>query len=189
MLAGTRLTPAQACSYLYLRELNRRFTIPSLELFRTRVQVRLPYLDLAFLKVLLAAPARWRDSTKIHQAITLAGSPALVKIRNSNTGAPVDAGPIAEFVLDKLNSLFKKLNVRGYRHYHNFDAWMRKGLLDSVESELLAPDARVQTFVSMADIRDLLRETRSGTADGSYVLQVLLNLEMWQRENGIEEAA
>lgn len=189
VLAGTRLTPAQCCSYLYLRELNRRFTIPSLELFRTRVQVRLPYLNLSFLKVLLGAPTRWRDSTRIHQTITRGGSPALVKIRNSNTGAPVDAGPAAEYVLDKLNSLLKKLNVRGYRHYHNFDAWMRKKLLDSVESELLAPDARVQTFGSMAGIREVLRHTRSGTSDGSYILQVLLNLEMWQRENGIEEAA
>jgi len=189
VVAGTRLTPAQCCSYLYLRELNRRFTIPSLELFRTRVQVRLPYLDLAFLKVLLGAPTRWRDSTRIHQAITLAGCPPLLKIRNSNTGASADAGPVAEFVFDKINSLLKKLNVRGYRHYHNFDAWMRKGLLDSVESELLAPDARVQAFISSSTVRDLVRETRSGTADRSYVLQVLLNLELWQRENGIEAAA
>src|SRR5262249_54935529 len=34
-LQNTHLSPADACSYLYLRELNRRFTVPSLELFRT----------------------------------------------------------------------------------------------------------------------------------------------------------
>ena len=42
---GPRTAPSVAgrcCSYLYLRELNRRFTVPSLELFRTRVEVRLP---------------------------------------------------------------------------------------------------------------------------------------------------
>ena len=71
--------------------------------------------------------------------------------------------------------MLKRLNVRGYRHYHNFDAWMRKGLLDSVESELLAPDARVQAFISASTVHGLVRETRNGTADRSYLLQVLLN--------------
>ena len=77
------------------------------------------------LQVLLAAPPEWRDNTAIHQKLTGAGIPRLLKVRNSNTGAPANAGPRAEFVFDKLNTLLKRLNVYGYRHYHNFDAWMR----------------------------------------------------------------
>jgi asparagine synthase (glutamine-hydrolysing) len=189
VLAGTGLTPAQCCSFLYLRELTRRFTIPSLELFRTRAEVRLPYLDVAYLKVLLSAPPRWRDSTEIHRALTRSGLPQLLKVRNSNTGAAADAGPLAEFVLDKVNTALKRLNVRGYRHYHNFDDWMRKGLLDSVEAELLAPSARVQTFIDRRTIQQLVQQGRAGAADRSYLLQVLLILELWQRENSIEDAA
>ncbi|HYN08806.1 MAG TPA: asparagine synthetase B family protein [Vicinamibacterales bacterium] len=189
ILADTRLSPAECCSYLYLRELTRRFTIPSLELFRTRVEVRLPYLDASFLKVLLAAPSKWRDSTDIHRALTRSGIPRLVKVRNSNTGAAADAGPLAEYVLDKLNTALKRMNVRGYRHYHNFDDWMRTGLLDSVEAELLAPSARVRTFVDKRTLQELIGQTRTGAADRSYLLQVLLILELWQRENGIEDAA
>jgi asparagine synthase (glutamine-hydrolysing) len=188
-LAGTRLSPAECCSYLYLRELNRRFTIPSIELFRSRVEVRLPYLNLRFLKVLLAAPPKWRDSTEIHRTLTASGLPSLLKVRNSNTGAAADAGPRVEFALDKLNSLLKRLNIHGYRHYHNFDDWMRKGLLDSVEAELLAPSARVQTFVDKRTLQDLVRQTRGGIADRGYLLQVLLILELWQRENTIGAAA
>jgi asparagine synthase (glutamine-hydrolysing) len=188
-LAGTRLSPAECCSYLYLRELNRRFTIPSIELFRSRVEVRLPYLNVRFLKVLLAAPPQWRDNTEIHRMLTASGLPSLLKVRNSNTGAAADAGPRAEFALDKLNSLLKRLNVHGYRHYHNFDAWMRKGLLDSVEAELLAPSARVQTFVDKRTLQDLVRQTRAGVADRGYLLQVFLILELWQRENSIGAAA
>jgi asparagine synthase (glutamine-hydrolysing) len=189
VLAGSRLSPAECCSYLYLRELNRRFTIPSLELFRTRVDVRLPFLDPQFLQVLLAAPAKWRDTTEIHRALTNAGIPRLLKVRNSNTGAAADAGPLAEFVLDKANSALKRLNVRGYRHYHNFDDWMRKGLLDSVEAELLAASARVQQFVAKPTLQALVQQSRQGAADRSYLLQVLLILELWQRENRIEAAA
>jgi asparagine synthase (glutamine-hydrolysing) len=189
VLAGTSLSPAECCSYLYLRELNRRFTIPSLELFRTRVEVRLPFLDPQFLKVLLAAPSKWRDTTEIHKTLTSSGIPRLLKVRNSNTGAAADAGPLAEFVLDKANTALKRLNVRGYRHYHNFDDWMRKGLLDSVEAELLAPSARVQAFVEKRTLQELVRQSRAGVADRSYLLQVLLILELWQRENRVEAAA
>jgi asparagine synthase (glutamine-hydrolysing) len=188
-LSGTTLSPAECCSYLYLRELVRRFTIPSLELFRSEVEVRLPFLDASFLKVLLAAPPKWRDSTEIHQTLMRSGIPKVMKVRNANTGASADAGPLAEFVLDKWSSALKRLNVRGYRHYHNFDDWMQKGLLDSVEAELLSPSARVQTFVDKRTIHDLIERSRSGGAYRSYILEVLLILELWQRENNVEAAA
>jgi asparagine synthase (glutamine-hydrolysing) len=189
VLKGTDLSPADCCSYLYLRELNRRFTVPSLELFRTRVEVRLPYLDPGFLRVLLSAPSEWRDTTEIHRRLTAAGNSKLLTVRNSNTGARVNAGPLEEFVLDKCNTVLKRLNVRGYRHYHNFDGWMRRMLLQSVETELLAPTARVQAFVTKRVLADLIRESREGLADRSYLLQILLILELWQRENRVEAAA
>lgn len=189
VLADTTLTPAEACSYLYLRELHRRFTVPSLELFRTRVEVRMPFVDPAFLRVLLAAPPEWRDSTEIHQIITRRGRRGLVKVRNSNTGAPADAGPMAERVLDKVNSALKKLNVPGYRHYHNYDEWMRISLLQSVESELAGDFARTRGIIERKTVAALARETAEGRNDRSYLLQTLLILELWMRENGIEVAA
>jgi asparagine synthase (glutamine-hydrolysing) len=188
-LTGTRLSPADACSFLYLRELNRRFTVPSLELFRTRVDVRLPFLDIRYLKALLASPPAWRDGTTIHQRLIGAGDRRLLGVRNSNTGARVNAWPLEERLLERLSALLKRLNVTGYRHYHNFDGWMRSMLLGSVESELLAPGARVQAFVPRAVLERLLRESRDGVADRSYLLQVLLILELWQRENQVEGVA
>ena len=147
LLRDTSLCPADCCSYLYLREHHRRFTVPSLDLFRSRVEVRLPFVDEAFLEALLPAPAAWRDSTEIHRRITAAGIAALGRVRDSNTGAPANAGAAATVVLDKVNTVLKRLNVRGYRHYHNFDDWMRRTLLDSVEAELLAEGAGVHMFV------------------------------------------
>lgn len=61
----------------------------------------------------------------------------------------------------------KRLNVRGYRHYHSFDGWRRKGLLASVEAAWLAPSARGQTFID----------------------RTILILALGQRENSIEDAA
>ena len=156
---------------------------------RTRVDVRLPFVDVAYLRTLLSAPSEWRDATEIHRRLTGAGNPRLLRVRNSNTGAPANASPRVEFVFDKLNTLLRRMNVRGYRHYHNFDAWMRRMLLQSVEAELLSPDARIRHVVRRDALTAMIRETRDGAADRSYLLQVLLILELWLRENQVEAAA
>ena len=33
--------------------------------------------------------------------------------------------------MDKLNTLLKRANVKGFRHYHNFDGWMQRMLVKS----------------------------------------------------------
>ena len=185
LLANTALSPADCCSYLYLRELTRRFTIPSIELFRTVVEVRLPYLDRRFLRALLAAPSEWRDGTEIHQRLIASGISKLVKVRNSNTGAPADASSGVEYVLDKFNSVMKRINMRGYRHYHNFDAWMKTMLLQSVESELLSSKSITQEFIRKTVLVKIIEETKAGQRDWGYLLQILLILEIWQRENRV----
>jgi asparagine synthase (glutamine-hydrolysing) len=182
-LADVELSPPNLCSYLYLTEHHRRFTIPSLELFRQAVEVRMPFVDTAFLDILFKGDPRWRDGTTIHRALTLAGDPRLLKVRNSNTGAPGDASPLVESVLDKFNTLFKRLNVHGYRHYHNFQAWMQAQLLSSVESVLLSKTSLDRGIWSGAGIQRLLDDTRHRRADHSYLLQVLLLVELWQQEN------
>jgi asparagine synthase (glutamine-hydrolysing) len=181
-IADVALTPADLCSYLYLEEHHRRFTIPSLELFRNSVEVRMPFLDDDFLTMLLRAPAAWRDSTAIHRAIIGVNLPALLGVRNSNTGAPADAGPVLELILDKVNSLFKRLNLYGYRHYHNFDVWMQQMLVDSVEQVLLTPACLERRMYREDTLRRLIAETRQGVADHGYLFQILLILELWQRE-------
>ena len=182
-VAGVPLAPADLCSYLYLTEIHRRFTLASLELFRHAVEIRLPFIDLAFLHVLFRGRARWRDDTTLHRAITAAGNQKLLKVRNSNTGAPGDAGPLLEKALDKANTLFKRLNVRGYRHYHNFQAWMREQLLSSVETVLLSQQSLGRGVLRESGLRRLLDDTRHRRTDHSYLLQVLLLVELWQQEN------
>jgi hypothetical protein len=182
-IANVSLSPADLCSYLYLEEQHRRFTVPSLELFRTLFEVRLPFVDADFLTVLLRAPASWRDGTAIHRAIIGTNNPALLRVRNSNTGAPGSAGPFLETIFDKINSLGKRLNLHGYRHYHDFEGWMKQMLVESVEKVLLSPDSLSRGVYREATLRRLLEETGRGIADHGYLLQILLILELWQQEN------
>ena len=80
-------------------------------------------------------------------------------------------------------------NWRKIRDPRALDGWMRRTLLDSVEAELLAVNAGVQMFVPRPTLAALLEETRCGAADRSYLLQVLLILELWLRENRVRAAA
>jgi asparagine synthase (glutamine-hydrolysing) len=182
-VAEVHLSPADLCSYLYLEEQHRRFTIPSLELFRTLFEVRLPFVDTDLLAVLFHAPASWRDGTEIHRAIIGTNHPALLRVRNSNTGAPASAGPFLETIFDKINSLGKRFNLNGYRHYHDFEGWMKQMLVESVEKVLLSPDSLSRRMYRELTLRQLLEETRQGIADHGYLLQILLILELWQQEN------
>jgi asparagine synthase (glutamine-hydrolysing) len=184
-VAQILLAPLDLCSYLYLEEHHRRFTIGSLELFRNITEVRVPFVDREFLGVLFRAPAAWRAGTDIHRALIRRNNPALLRVRNSNTGAAADAGPLQEKILDKVNTLFKRCNVWGYRHYHNFDGWMRRMLMQSVEEVILAPEALARGIFEEKALRQLVQGTREGTVKGAYLLQVLLILELWQRENGV----
>ena len=182
-LDGVPLSPRDLCSYLYLTEHHRRCTIASLEIFRDALDVRMPFANERFLRSLLAGSPAWREGTDIHTDIIRRNNRRLLKVRNSNTGAPAGAGPLTEAILDRFNSLFKRLNVYGYRHYHAFDAWMKRTLVDSVESVLLEPAAVARGIFRPDTIRRLIAETRNGAADHAYPFQVMLIVELWQREN------
>ena len=181
-LAGVPLAPPDLCSYLYLNEHHRRSTVASLEVFRTRCDVRMPFADEQFLAVLFRGRSEWRDDTSIHQAIIGKNQPRLLRVRNSNTGAPGNAGPLLTSVLDKFNTLGKRLNIYGYRHYHNFHGWMQQRLVTGVEQALLAPESLARGIYRESYLRRLLEETKQGRADHSYLLQVLLILELWQQQ-------
>jgi asparagine synthase (glutamine-hydrolysing) len=189
LLESVTVSPPELCSYLYLREHHRRFTVPSLELFRQAVEVRLPFMDRSFLTALLSAPPEWRDDTSLHRAFCRLGDPALIHVRNSNTGAPGDAGPLTEMLLDKVNTVLKRLNEPGYRHYHNFEAWLRKRLLQNVEDQLLTAESRVGLFVRSDALSTVIEQTRRGTHDYSYLLQILLIIELWLRRHDVDQVA
>jgi asparagine synthase (glutamine-hydrolysing) len=182
-LEDVDLRPSDWCVFLYLREHHRRFTVPSLELFRNAVEIRLPFADERFLAALLGGPTEWRDGTDLHRAIIASGNPALMRVRDSNTGAPIDAGPTRTLVTDKLNSVLKRLNVWGFRHYHDFDAWMERLLIESVEAELLGPRALDRGILDRERVRALVDGAKRGERGYAYLLQILLLLELWQQEN------
>ena len=179
---GVALRPVDLCSYVYLKEYHRRVTIPSLEIFRNVADVRLPLADTALLAAVLRGPAAWRDGVTIHQALIRANDPRYLRVRNPNTGAPAGAGPLQEAVLDKLNSVLRRLNVYGYRHYHSFDGWMRRSLLNLVDRVVLDPDTLARGVYRESTVRRMAADAHAGKQDHDDLLQALVIVELWQRE-------
>lgn len=182
-VAELDLPMADRCSYLYLRHYHRRVTIPSLEIFRSATEVRLPLADQDFLDAVLGGPAAWRNDTSIHQALIAANKPEYLRVRNTNTGAPAGAGPLQEVVLDKVNTILRRLNVYGYRHYHAFDGWMRNALLDVVGRVLLDEETLSRGVFQDTTLRATIDRARQGDTQHDHLLQALVNVELWQRDN------
>jgi hypothetical protein len=176
------LCPQDLCCYLYLMEHHRRFTLPALAPLERVLSVQLPFADPDFLGVLFAGNPAWRDGTDVHRAIMSALAPELLAVRNSNTGAPGNAGPLREAFMDKVNTLLRRLGAPGYRHYHSFERWMRDKFLESVETTLLAGDAADRGIFEPSAVRRRIDETRAGSSDHAHLLGVLLILELWQQE-------
>ena len=178
------LAPPELCSYLYLHEYHRRVTVPSLEIFRHVVDVRMPLADTEFLDVVLQGRREWRENTEIHRELIRFNSRRFLGVRNTNTGARAGAGAREEWLFDKLNSALRRLNVYGYRHYHSFfDGWMRTAFVDSVERVLLSPEALGRGNLNPTAIKTLIGEAQQGSRAHDHVLQVLATVELWQQEN------
>jgi asparagine synthase (glutamine-hydrolysing) len=182
-VAGVPLAPPDLCSYVYLKEYHRRVTVPSLEIFRNVAEVRLPLADVGFLTAVLQGRSGWRDGVAIHQALIKANGPQYLRVRNPNTGAPAGAGPMQEFVLDKLNSVLRRLNVHGYRHYHSFDGWMRKAFLDIVDKVVLDRETLARGVYRESAVRRMATEARNGVQGHDDLLQALVIVELWQRQS------
>lgn len=183
VVADVRLAPPDLCGYLYLHEYTRRVTVPSLEIFRHVVDVRMPLADIDFLDVVLQGRREWRENTEIHRELIRFNSPRYLSVRNTNTGARAGAGPREEWVFDKLNSVLRRLNVYGYRHYHSFDGWMRQAFLDSVERVLLGPEALGRGNMNEPAVKALLGKAKQGARTHDHALQLLTSVELWQQES------
>ncbi|MEQ1871539.1 MAG: asparagine synthase-related protein [Vicinamibacterales bacterium] len=181
--ADADLAPADLCSYLYLTEYHRRVTVPSLEIFREVAEVRLPLADEDFVEAVVGGQRDWRNGVEIHQTLVRRINPKFLKVRNPNTGAPAGAGPLEEFVRDKINSVLRRLNVYGYRHYHSFDGWMRQAFVNILDEVLLTPQSLGRGVCEPDVLRQMVAAAKQGDKTPDHVLQVLVVAELWQIEN------
>ena len=108
--------------------------------------------------------------------------PALLKVPDSNTGAPLDAGPARLFVTDKFNAVMKRLSVRGFRHYTEFQKWHRSGFLEISRRIVFDDRTAARGLYRMDHMRTVFDAHASGAGDYGHLLGTIVGLELWYRE-------
>jgi len=176
------LSPGDVFLYFYLSEYIRRQAVASLNIFRAEVEIRLPFLDEDFLKILFKLPVTKRYQGEIHFEIVKTYMPALIKVPNSNTGAPLDAGKWRLYFTDKFNSLLKKLSIPGFRHYTEFDRWHRKYFREALEDILFDQKTLGRGLFDSSMLQRIFESHVSGRKNYARFLGTAAGLELWFRE-------
>lgn len=176
------LGPVDLCVYYYIKEWVRRQVVASLSVFRSQVEVRMPFLDEKFLQILLALPVENRWDGKLQTEVVLRNSPQMVKIANSNTGAPLDAGALRLWLTDKFNSVAKRLSLSGFRHYTEFANWQRQYFRQALEKILFDERSFSRGLYRPEGLRSVFESHVSGRKNYAHLLGTVAGLEIWHRE-------
>jgi asparagine synthase (glutamine-hydrolysing) len=180
--ASETLNPADLFIYYYTNEYVRRLAVASLEIFRSEIEIRMPFLDEVFLDQVLRLPVRSRTNGDVQLALISRLMPDAVRIPNSNTGAPLNAGPLYLYFLDHLNVVLKRLRVPGFRHYMESDNWYRGVFRDAIGKIIFSERSRERDLYEMNYLQSLFREHLSGRKDYGNLLGSIAGLELWFRQ-------
>jgi asparagine synthase (glutamine-hydrolysing) len=175
------LAPEDVCIYFYIQEWIRRQVVSSLAIFRSQVEIRLPYLDEFFLEQLLKLPIEQRYAGEVQKKVVEMCMPQLTKIPDSNTGAPLDAGRLRLFVTDKFNSVMRRLSLPGFRHYTEYEKWQRKEFKESIEKIIFDEQTLDRDIYDPDGLKTAFNNHVSGKKNHAHLLGTVSGLELWFR--------
>ena len=166
---------------LFLSERLHRETALSMHQFNCYALVRLPYLDNDVVDALLAMPAAMKMGDTLQAGILRHRRPEFLGVVNSNTGAPVGAGPLRRSLSQLRLRVYAKLGVRGYQPYERLGLWLRRELRGMAES-VLASDRFLARGVCRPDaVRRVLAQHASGEVNHTFLIMSLFIFELGQQ--------
>lgn len=176
------LNPADFFIYYYINEYVRRLAVASLEIFRSEIEIRMPFLDEVFLERVLRLPVRERTHGEVQLSLIGRLMPEVLSIPNSNTGAPLNAGPLYLLFWDRLNAVLKRLRVPGFKHYMEADDWYRGVFRDAITEIIFSDRCRERDLYDMSYLQFLFQEHLSGRREYANLLGSIAGLELWFRQ-------
>ena len=180
--ASWTLAPGDVCIFYYMREHIRRQVVSSLEIFRTQIEIRMPYIDGRYIEKLLKLPFKARNEGEIQLGLIRRCMPSLIRIPNSNTGAPLDSGPLRLFIMDKFNSLMKRLSIKGFRHYTEFNKWYRDIFKEISRHLIFHEKTKSRNLYDMEFLEQVFNTHMSGARNYGRLLGTIVGLELWFRK-------
>ena len=177
------LHPVDQVTCIYVQEYLRRQSVPSLAELRSRVEVRMPFLDSDYVATVLQLTPEARLGTGVHRHLLGQFNPALLKITNANTGAPAGASDFTQRLYRKFNASLKRhTGYERFKHYVDMRGWLRGPLRPHVEAVLLDKRTLRRGVYRPDGVRGLIEDHMSGQADHGAALLLLLFLELWHRQ-------
>jgi asparagine synthase (glutamine-hydrolysing) len=173
---------AQRIWHLFVRERLHRETALSLHMFRSFVEVRVPFLDPDLIDALLAAPAHLKIGDDIQTAVLRKHRPEFLRVVNANTGAPMGAGDLQVRMAHLRMRVLAKLGVPGYQPYERLGLWLARELHPLLRETLLDERFLDRRIFDRSAIERLLDQHRRREKNHTYLLQALLVFELGQRE-------
>jgi hypothetical protein len=178
------LHPVDQVTCVYVQEYLRRQSVPSLAELRSRVEVRLPFLDRDYVTAVLQLAPEARLGTGVHRHLLRQFNPALLKITNANTGAPAGASDLTQRLYRKVNATLKRYaGYERFKHYVDVPGWLRGPLRPHVEAVLLDKRTLNRGVYRADGVRGMMEDHMSGRADRGAALLRLLFLELWHRQS------
>jgi asparagine synthase (glutamine-hydrolysing) len=173
--------PAQQVGRLFLTTRTRRETAVSLVKFGSQVETRLPYLDNDVVEAVLAAPIDLRLDEEIQAEVLRRRCPALLAVRNVNTGARMTAGRAARLLGKVRQKVFAKLGVKGYQPYEKLGLWLRRELRPLVAEVLLDARCLERGIFDPQAVRGVIDRHNAGRANHTFLILAMLIFESGQR--------
>ncbi len=180
--AETVEPPSHRIWHLFINQRIRRETGLSMAEFGSVVETRLPYLDNDLLDALMAAPPEMKLAEAIQTHILRKRRPSFLNVVNANTGARMDAGPIAKGLGKLRLKVCAKLGLKGYQPYERLGLWLRRELRPLVEKILLDDRCLSRGVFNAQTIRTIVANHFANRQNHTFLIMALMIFELGQRE-------
>jgi asparagine synthase (glutamine-hydrolysing) len=155
---------------------------PSIVKYASVTQTRLPYVDADLITALLSAPPDLKFGDQIQAHIVRRTAPALLRVPNSNTGAPLAAGALRVSLSRFTTRALAKLQVPGYQPYERLGLWLRRELKTFVESVLFSERCLDRGIIERTAVRGVIKDHIDGRRNHTYLILFLISLELSMRQ-------
>jgi asparagine synthase (glutamine-hydrolysing) len=168
---------------LYVWEYLRRQCVPSLAQLRSRVEVRMPFLDDDYMAAILRLPPPMRITSRVHRHILSRNNPALLKIRNANTMGLAGASDLSQRFSRAVHGLMHRyLGYQRYRHYVDVSGWIKGPLCEPLSGVLRNPQIRDRGLLRTAELSTFVQNHLKGLSDHPAALLLLSYFDTWHRQ-------
>lgn len=172
----------QRVSHLFVSQRMRRETAMSLAMFDSVVETRVPFLDGDLVDVLMAIPPEQKIGDRLQSMLLKRRKPEFLKIRNSNTGAPMQASPLMQRAATFRMKVLGKLGVPGYQPYERLGLWLRRELRSLVKKILLSERCLERGVFAPDTVRAVVENHLAGKRNHTFLIMAMMIYELGQRK-------